>query len=138
MATLPFHVQLNDERFRQYKENRQLYQGEAYDVFGMDQYSYYKTFNPQNPKLSYINYNMFALISELYADMSWSEAPEIRFRQDKVQDWFDTIREASSLDLLMYESTLATSYYGDVPVKVGVRKDPKNSSKGVIKLDQVS
>ena len=125
------------DRHKEYEENHELYEGEAFEVFERNQYNYFKTYNPANPKLSYINFNVFAIISNVFADMIWNEAPKITFKEKANQEWFDTWNETVGFKVKMYEATTNASIMGDSVLKLNIREViPKTKQFNVV-LDQI-
>lgn len=137
MANLPSYIDFGDGRLSQYQNNEDLFEGKAWEVFGVQQYEWFKMFNPANPRMSYVNYNVFSLVSRLYADMIWGESPKVEFKDQQLQDWFDNWREEVDFDVKGYEASLSASYYGDAVFKVSTRETYPGSGIKQVVVDQI-
>jgi hypothetical protein len=137
MAKLPKYIQLTSERFNNYTENKALYKGDAYDVFGLKQFDYYKKLNPENPKLSYVNYNWFKILSNAIADLIWANDENI-ITLPTNQKWYDQWAVDTSLHTKLYEGTLSGSYWGDTVYKLCVDYTNPSEKDKDVRLYQVN
>jgi hypothetical protein len=127
----------SSERMQDYEINHELYEGDAYEIFGKREYKYFEMYNPKNAKLGYINFNVFAIISNVFADMTWNEAPKITFQNKVNQEWFDLWSDTVGFNMKMYEATTQASMIGESILKLNVRETiPKTKQFNVV-LDQV-
>ncbi len=133
---LPTYIDLSHSRLREYQDNKDLFKGKAWDVFGLKQFEYYKKINPENPRLSYVNYNWFGIISKTLADLICRGG--IIITLDNNQEWFDKWRKESKFDIKVYEAVLSNSYLGDAVFKLCVDKVNPSSKDYDVQLYQVN
>lgn len=136
MSKLPKQIQTNHERFNNYKDNKNLFKGKAWDVFGIQQYDYYKKINSDNPQLSYINFNYFGILTRSLADLIWNGGVDVKLKNN--QEWFDAWRERSNFDIKGYEAVLSSSYNGDAVFKLSIDSVKPGSKDHDIQLYQVN
>jgi hypothetical protein len=123
------YVNFNDQRFKSYEQNEQLYKGDHWAAFSIRDYEYYHS--PQD----YITYNFPQVLSNSIVDLMWSENPTISFEQGDNQKFIDTFIDKESLYILLRRLSITASYSGDAVCVVNVMEV---NGKAEIKCSQVS
>lgn len=128
MPQLPSHIDFADVRLKTYEENEQLYLGEAWNIFGIKNEAYFKAYSPSNPKLGYVNFNFFELVTNTAAD--FIKDMRVTWADKNLQEFFDDWKDRIGFDAKVYEAYVASSYQGDVVFKtIGTPDDvePNNT-----------
>lgn len=119
------------ERLRKYDLYEKLFMGEHFDAFmiQIDNELYGKNY----ARLKYLVANFAGLISKVSADLLFIEPPKIEVK-DGDQEWVDNFLEQNNFRVLMYESALEASYFGDTCFKLRVDKLNPTDEKNTVVL----
>lgn len=108
----------------EYEVYANLYTGNHYKVFGINQYEYF------TDKNQYIVYNFPEILTNTINDLIWNEPPRIQFENQNNQDRFDQFKVQTSLMIKLREATTTSSFAGDSVVRL-------TQTKGQINLEQI-
>lgn len=98
----------HEERIERYKENKELFKGNHYDVLNRANIN-------RNSKY-YISVNLAGIISKKSADFLIGDGIQVsagKGDNSKEQEALERIYEQNDLDIRLYESALSNSYRGD-------------------------
>lgn len=103
----------HEERIRRYKENKELFKGNHYDVF--------TKYNLNKNHKHYVSVNLAGIIAKKSADFLIGDGIQVSAGKEEhsnEQKALERIHKDNDLDILAYESALGNSYRGDSFVKV--------------------
>lgn len=112
---------LNAERIADYQRNCDLYEGEHWKIFNIDEQE------KKLHKYEYIAYNILATAVDIKTDMIWREAPQIKFKSTKTQKAFDQLRKSTQFDEKLRNATWAMLVYGDAPLKIAIDENTETA-----------
>jgi hypothetical protein len=102
-------------RLEQYRINKKLKEGLHYDVFRINQFEYYS-----DPKIQYIVYNYFDILTNTFSNLIWSEDPSIQFVSDDNQKYIEKNIITEGLLLTMRQGSDTSSFAGDAIYQVHI------------------
>jgi hypothetical protein len=100
------------DRFRSYDFRNNLYYGEFYKIFEINDYEYFES------EYDYISANFAALMTDTITDLMWIERPTITFVDDNNAALFDTLNQESDFFLKMRQVSETNSAQGDAVVRL--------------------
>jgi hypothetical protein len=113
----PVYIDKNHYRFENYDTLINLYEGKAFEVWGIGKRDYYKHLHKDNP-LSYINYNFIKLytekISEIVLGKNFNVTTGNIKRDDFLNDWIEQNHYVN----LQYQKLLYGNFLGDSITKM--------------------
>lgn len=109
------------ERVQKMEQNKKLFEGKLYEVFGMADYPFFESYKPTNTELAYTTKNWFKKIVSIYSNFLTDA--KIEFSNETNQNWYENFKKRNRFDYLLTEITKANLYYGNLPVQVTTGKD---------------
>lgn len=117
-------------RFGNYTSGRQLYTGDHYGYFGMQQYDYFK-----NGRRDYLVYNYCEVLTNAFCNLIWSEQPDIDLESEKNQTYLDDLISSDSVMTTLRECSETASYAGDAVVRIRTVADGTKQNVVIEQID---
>lgn len=135
-ANVVFPYGDSKDRLEGYDFYEKLFEGEHFAAFNMKLRN--ASYMQEMAKIRFIVANFAGLISKVCADMLFSEAPTIRVKDPKNQEFIEALIFENHLNIQNYESALSNSYNGDAVYKIRTgKRNPKDTEDTIIIEDNI-
>jgi hypothetical protein len=113
----PSYLDKTHYRFANYESLINLYEGRAFEEWGIGKRDYYKHFHKDNP-LSYINYNFIKLYTEKLSEIVLGKNFYVKTGKDEVDKMLNQWIEETHYVNLQFEKLLYGNFLGDSLTKM--------------------